>query len=116
MSLIECGGQLQLNARDAGTFQAQGMSTGVGTQAGTFALAAWPNPSSDRITVRGIGRWSSALRMDVLDAAGKRATVPVTFTDGGAVFDVRTLAPGCYLLRVTEGTRTAAIRFVRDGN
>ena len=116
ISLIECGGQLQLNARDAGTFQAQGMSTGVGTQPGALALSAWPNPGSDRITVRGIGRWSSALRMDVLDAAGKRATVPVTFTDGGAVLDVRTLAPGCYLLRVTEGTRTAAMRFVRDGN
>ena len=114
VNVIECpGGQLQLDDRDAGSWQAQGMATGDAPTATAPALSAWPNPATDVLTVRGLARWNSAVRIDLLDGAGRRVLVPVTFTDGAALLDVRSLASGGYVLRITDGTHATMLQFMR---
>lgn len=80
---------------------------------GALALpGVWPNPVVDQLQVRITGDLSTQARLEVLDAAGK-VVLPSLPARSNVSIDTHTLAAGPYALRITDGERSRAVRFVK---
>ena len=74
-----------------------------GLEAPAFAVVAWPNPASSRLSVRAVGAGRGA-RVEVLDALGRRVAGAA---GAGLDVDTSTLAPGVYVVRAVSDGRVA---------
>lgn len=79
-------------------------------------LAAWPNPTQDRLEVTFTSSRNGQVGIDVLDANGRRAFATSHQLMNGANrmrLDLQALPAGMYLLRIGEGDQTITRRFVK---
>jgi len=78
------------------------------TELAPGSLGLWPNPASDRVTIKGVAPGTS---VEVFSLTGPRAA-SLTAAQGSLV-DVSALAPGTYVLRAEVNGVLRSIRFVR---
>jgi hypothetical protein len=80
------------------------------TIAGTAKLnvKAWPNPTSDMITVS--ADHNAVANVEVLDISGRTVITSQQMTGMQLNIDLSSLENGMYIVRVTEGNSTEAIR------
>ncbi|MEO8732780.1 MAG: M1 family aminopeptidase [Flavobacteriales bacterium] len=77
---------------------------------GEHELVLYPNPARDKISWRAIGSFHGAEAAKVIDALG-RAVITGDARSGS--FDISGLAPGSYLLELTEEQSTLRSRFIK---
>ena len=98
-----------------GTWYAQGQRVLLGTSAATETLpglAVYPNPVQDQLAVEWTG--SAAVGLTLYDAMGRVVrAVPIT-PAGRASLSVGGLAAGTYVLRASDGQRTAIRRITKE--
>jgi len=98
-----------------GTWYAQGQRVLLGTQAVTETLpglAVYPNPVQDQLVVEWTG--SSAVGLTLFDAMGRIVRSVPTTPAGRAALSVVGLAAGTYILRASDGQRTATRRITKE--
>ena len=83
----------------------------------SLAVSVWPNPSRGRATVAfALGR-PEAVRVAVYDGLGRAVLARALGALGAgrheAALDLSGLAPGLYVIRVTAGNGSGAVRLVR---
>lgn len=76
---------------------------------GGFTVEAYPNPVSDKLTVKAYGTADLKATITVTDATGKVMQV-ATMTNGTAVLDMKSLAQGIYLVKYSDGDHTQVIK------
>ena len=88
---------------------------GGADRAGTLAPTVFPNPAVGRARVAFTLDAPGAVRVDLFDVLGRRLQTaldgPVGAGTGGVDLDVRSLAPGVYVIRVASGAAVATRRF-----
>lgn len=85
-----------------------GISTSVQELTGSLGLVVWPNPASDVLNVELNG--AGAVRSYLFNSAGQRVR-SMMLRPGRNTMDVDGLAPGLYLLCLTDGR---AVRVVKE--
>ncbi|MBK9018445.1 MAG: T9SS type A sorting domain-containing protein [Saprospiraceae bacterium] len=89
------------------------------TSNGTSSLFAYPNPTSDQLTVE-FTQSESPATLVVMDMSGKLIQQQKVESNGTGLqqvqLDVRNLQPGSYLLQVFDGTERRYLQFVKMGN
>lgn len=79
-------------------------------EADTRALAAFPIPCADQLTLTGM---HTRPRMVTIFSTMGQAVRAVPITAQGTL-DVSSLAPGAYVVRVEEGEQVRTVRFIKD--
>ena len=84
--------------------------------AGFGVIGAAPNPVRGTARVRFLATGTDAARLDVYDVLGRRvaalASGVVATGEQSAMLDASGLAPGVYVLRLTQGARTSSQTFM----
>lgn len=110
-------GLVEGSGRSGGfSIQVQGgqLATSVNEVAEVETLELWPNPASDRITLRWSSEGSSATEILILDLEGRVVRQEGVGAQGNT-FDVNvaSLEAGAYVVRIMAEGRTATARFMR---
>lgn len=77
--------------------------------AGVQQLHAWPNPATERITVRHDPTWERPT-LSLVDNMGRVLRTEVSYAMGQLSFDVRGIATGTYTALLTSGTAAARVQ------
>ncbi len=77
---------------------------------GEHELVLYPNPARDKISWRAIGSFHGAETAKVIDALGRAV---ITGDAHSGSFDISGLAPGSYLLELTDDQSTLRSRFIK---
>jgi hypothetical protein len=95
--------------------QAGQLSTSVNEIAEVEALELWPNPTSDRITLRWSGDGARATEILVMDLEGRVVLEQREGGQGNGTFEVNVaqLQAGAYVVRISAEGRIATARFMR---
>lgn len=75
-------------------------------------IALYPNPFSKRLTLRMDTRAARAVAVEVIDVTGRQVLETAMHTSGLSAFDLTTLAPGFYVVRIVAPNGTVAVRRV----
>lgn len=89
---------------------------GIAELPGLSELLLFPNPVTDQLGLRLRADAACSLNLHVLDATGAVVRDLSHWAVSGSTYrnwDIGGLAPGTYLLRITDGTRTGSMRFVK---
>jgi len=88
----------------------------VGIEENNAALfTLFPNPGSEQVTLSFTGTWNAAVEVTVLSAEGKQVSVTThTASAGNIVLSTQQLVPGTYLVQLTDGSKTAIVRWVKN--
>lgn len=90
--------------------------TGVEELPGVTDMLLFPNPVTDRLTLRLTCPDARQLRLSILDATGRLARAEQNWAPIGTAvrsWDLADLAPGTYGLRIEDGRRLTTLRFVK---
>lgn len=86
----------------------------VGLNEETLGVASvFPNPGTTEVTIVLSGSWNGNIAATVLSADGKEV-ISHRFETAEMTLPVQQLVPGVYLIRVTDGTKTAIVRWVKN--
>jgi hypothetical protein len=75
---------------------------------GGIVMEVFPNPFSERATLRVTNRFSTPLQVHVMDITGKHISDLGTMTDGRMEISRSGMAPGVYIVQATDGRRVLA--------
>ena len=80
--------------------------------ASSFTVRLGPNPSAGAVQLSVTGALPGRVRAEVFDLLGRRVAVGSTATTGGAsmALDLRSEAPGLYVVRVSDGEQVLTRR------
>lgn len=86
----------------------------VGLDENTTGIASvFPNPGTSEVTISLVGNWNTGIETTVLSADGKQVLTH-RFETAEMILPVQQLVPGVYLIRVTDGSKTAIVRWVKN--
>lgn len=87
-------------------------TTGVGETNSLSSLAVFPNPATDQITIAGLDA-NKQFNANLIDLSG-RTVLTQLVSNGASTIDVSALAPGVYVLNVSDedGTRSGVQKIV----
>ena len=78
------------------------------------SLVLFPNPGSEQVTISLSGTWNTAVTVTVLSAEGKQVLAQsFDVTDAMIALKTQQLVPGVYLVHLTDGAKTAIVRWVK---
>lgn len=100
---------------DAGTFALcieTDLTTSVMNTASLSTTALWPNPTLDHLTITGVPE--EATSIEILDLQGRAVLGVAKSGQLLTTLDVRSLAPGTYLVRSIGDVPTTLGRFVKE--
>ena len=74
----------------------------------------FPNPGTDNVSISFAGTWNNAVAVTVLSAEGKQVSVQsFSANEGTIVLSTTQLVPGMYLVQLTDGAKSAVVRWVK---
>ena len=73
-------------------------------------IALYPNPFSDRLTFRADAPTTRFVAVEVVDVTGRRVLETEVLASGRSTFDLTTLAPGVYVVRIVAPDGTMTVR------
>ena len=76
------------------------------------AMYVYPNPFSDRLTFRAEIPTARPVAVEVIDVTGRRVLETEVLASGRSTFDLTTLAPGVYVVRIVAPDGTVTVRRV----
>lgn len=111
---IQCGGIMQkpshVGQNDAAQ---QSVTSGMTDATRIDGLAIWPVPAVDVVHVKLPLRPVGSTNIQVFDATGRLARVPMTIDATNLVLDVRGLTTGTYRIQLTDDSAVYGGRFIR---
>ena len=91
-----------------------GLDGNVGLGEETMGVASvFPNPGTTEVTIELSGSWNGTIAAAVVSADGKEV-LSRQFETAEMTLPVQQLVPGIYMIRVTDGTKTAIVRWVKN--